>query len=488
MVQRKHIALEDEHVKKIESLIDKHNGNLSAAIRDAIELTNIALQYYDTVEDAKSLITTLKEIQEDQVVIQVPLFTWLLKKTRGLIIDKQTLDYIIDPFSITSISELEDFINNMCRDFGWHVEIMIDCDNNDNPTFATMTLTGVHKENVYYLARILGEYLAIYKKLGIVSVHPQLGELEIEFKLKSSTDEALQDLIDNLGYMVNIEKELKAHPNFWKRLITEHSATNYNLVSIHKNFYEDLMSGKIPKAIFTIESLSTRPLEEMSLSQFLHTIKIVSETSRMVNRVYVEGENLKIRHGFRNMKAIENIKNIFINILEGSGYNYDAEITSTFIYLRHHPEIEEKTLELFIKLSENGEDVQKIISEFVKFLKTVKDVDFIEQVKSFGRRLGRMLMMQYEQKYGYKYWDLQTFKKAFEPADRQIQSDWEIRTNSLRYTVHECAYAEDPKKCHMHREIFKGAIEYSFGDYADLDIIKLLSHDDDYCDVYIHTH
>jgi hypothetical protein len=99
---------------------------------------------------------------------------------------------------------------------------------------------------------MVGEFLAIYKKLGIVSVHPQLGELEIEFKLKSSTDEARQDLIDNLGYMVHIEKELKAHPNFWKQLIREHSATNYNLVSIHKNFYEDLMSGKIPRALFTI--------------------------------------------------------------------------------------------------------------------------------------------------------------------------------------------------------------------------------------------
>lgn len=488
MVQRKHIALEDEQIKKIRSLIDKHNGNLSAAIRDAIELTSIALQHYHSIEDAKSLITTLKEIHEDQVIIQVPLFQWLLRNTRGLIIDKQTLDYIIDPFSITSISELEDFINNMCRDFGWHVEVMIDCDNNEKPTYATMTLTGIHKENVYYLARMLGEYLAIYKNLGIVSVHPQLGELEIDFKSKSSTDEALRDLTDNLGYMVNIEKEMKAHPNFWKRLISEHSATNYSLVSIHKNFYEDLMSGKIPTAIFTIESSSSRPLEDMPLSQFLHTMKIVSETSRMVNRVYIEGENLKIRHGFRNMKAVENIKNIFISILESSGYNYDAEITSTFIYLRHHPEIEKKILELFTEFSENKDDVQKMISNFVKFLRTVEDIDYIEQVKSFGRRMGRMLMQQYEKKYGYKYWDLQTFKKAFEPADRQIESEWDIRTNSLRYTVHECAYAKDPEKCHMHRELFKGAIEAAFGDSADMEVIKLLSHGDEFCDVSIHTH
>ncbi|MDF1558059.1 MAG: hypothetical protein P1P80_07770 [ANME-2 cluster archaeon] len=488
MVHRKHIALEDESIKKIQSLIDKHNGNLSAAIRDAIELTSISLQYYDTVEDAKSLITTLKEIQQDQAIIQVPLFHWLLKRTRGLIVDKQILDYLIDPFSITSISELEDFINNMCRDFGWHVEIMIDTDNNDNPTYATMTLTGIHKETVYFLARMVGEYLAIYKKLGIFSVHPQLGELEVEFKLQTSTEEALQNLIDNLGYMVNIEKELKAHPNFWKRLINEHSATNYNLVSIHKNFYEDLMSGKIPKALFTIETSRGRPLEDMPLSQFLHKIKNISETSRVVNRVYVEGENLKIRHGFRNMKAVDNIKHIFINLLEDNGYNYDSEITNTFIYLRHHPEIENKTNELFMKLFDNGEDVQKVISEFVTYLRTVKDIDFIEQVKSFGRGLGRTLMMQYEQKYGSKYWDIQSFKKAFEPADRQIKSNWDVRTNSLRYTVPECAYADDPNKCHMHREIFKGAVEYAFGDLASIDVIKLLSHGDEYCDVSIHTH
>ena len=132
--------------------------------------------------------------------------------------------------------------------------------------------------------------------------------------------------------------------------------------------------------------------------------------------------------------------------------------------------------------------MQKMISNFVTFLKTVKDIDYIEQIKSFGRRLGRMLMQQYEKIYGNKYWDLQTFKKAFEPADRQIKSEWDIRTNSLKYTVHECAYAKDPEKCHMHREIFKGAIEAAFGDSADMEVLKLLSHGDEFCDVSIHTH
>jgi len=487
MVQRKHIALEPEHVKKLQPLIDKHHGNLSAAIRDAVDLTEIALQYYNSIDDAKSLITNLKEITEDQVIIQAPVFHWLLKKDRGLIIDKQTLDYMIDPFSITTIPELQDYINNMCRDFGWNIDVMIDSDEDDYPASATITLNGNYKERIYFLGIILSKYLAIYKNLGIISVHPQLGEVEIELEQKNSNDEALQDLIDNLGYMVSIEKELAAHPNFWHRLINEHSASNYNLVTIHRNFYEDLLIGKIPKAILTIDSENIRPLEEMPFSQFLHTIKTVAETSRMVDKIYIMGNDIKIRHGFRNMKAVRNIKDIFISILEKSGYNYDSEITSSFIYLTHRPEIDKKTGELLEILSGNIDEVPVVISDFVKFIKTLEKIDFLEQLQVFGRRLGRQIMIYHEKKYGSRHWDLTTFAKAFEVVDKQIRSRWDIRTNSMEYTVHECSYANDSNKCHMHREIFKGALEYSFGALAEVEIIKLLSHGDDYCDVFIHV-
>jgi len=487
VTQRKHIAIEPEYINKLQNLIDKHHGNLSAAIRDAIELTEIALQYYDSIDDAKSLITNLKQIQEDQVIIQAPLFHWLLKKEKGLIVDKQTLDYLIDPFSITTIPELQEYINNMCRDFGWHVESMIDCDDYDNPEYVSITLTSNYKERIYFLGIIICKFLAVYKNLGIISVHPQLGELEIELRQKQTNDEAMQDLIENLGYMVHIEKEFASHPNFWNRLITEHSASNYNLVTIHRNFYEDLLIGKIPKAILTIEGADSRPLEEMPLSQFLYTIKTVAETSRIVDKIYIEGDNLKIRHGFRNMKAVENIKNIFISILERSGYNYSPEITSTYIYMRHLPMIDDKTNELFRSLSGNINTVPFVISEFVKFIKTHDNIDFLEQVQVFGRRLGKQIMIHHEMKYGSKYWDLVTFTKAFEVVDKQIRSSWDIRKSSMEYTVRECAYADDPSKCHMHREIFKGALGYAFGSLAEVEIIKLLSHGDEYCDVSIHV-
>ena len=61
MVVRKNISLEQTHLKKLDSLILKHKGNLSAAIRDAIDITDASLKRYGSVEDAIIGINTDKK-------------------------------------------------------------------------------------------------------------------------------------------------------------------------------------------------------------------------------------------------------------------------------------------------------------------------------------------------------------------------------------------------------------------------------------------
>jgi hypothetical protein len=39
--------------------------------------------------------------------------------------------------------------------------------------------------------------------------------------------------------------------------------------------------------------------------------------------------------------------------------------------------------------------------------------------------------------------------------------------------------------CHTGRETFKGALDYAFGNKAELDIKKLISHKDKFCEVVI---
>ena len=44
MIIRKNITLENNHIKKLEPLLNKNEGNLSAAIRDAVDLADVVLK------------------------------------------------------------------------------------------------------------------------------------------------------------------------------------------------------------------------------------------------------------------------------------------------------------------------------------------------------------------------------------------------------------------------------------------------------------
>ncbi len=71
MIIRKNITLENDHIKKLEPFLKKNEGNLSAAIRDSIDMADFVLQQYGTFEKAKSSITTeTKKLTEREQSIE----------------------------------------------------------------------------------------------------------------------------------------------------------------------------------------------------------------------------------------------------------------------------------------------------------------------------------------------------------------------------------------------------------------------------------
>ncbi|MBU4056103.1 MAG: hypothetical protein KKA41_17230, partial [Proteobacteria bacterium] len=111
---------------------------------------------------------------------------------------------------------------------------------------------------------------------------------------------------------------------------------------------------------------------------------------------------------------------------------------------------------------------------------------------SLGRRMGKTLMQEYEKENVIRKWDLESFRKAFEMINSKLhtESEWKLDGNILLYTVKRCNLANEGNKfdtciCHTSRETFKGALNYAFGNTAKLEIKKLISHGDEYCQVVI---
>ncbi|WP_243684697.1 hypothetical protein [Methanosarcina barkeri] len=86
MLIRKNISLDDKYLKKLQPLLDANNGNLSAAVRDTIEVADTALLYHKSIDEAIRFLkeTPAKEelnetIQNgENIVINKTMLEWLL--------------------------------------------------------------------------------------------------------------------------------------------------------------------------------------------------------------------------------------------------------------------------------------------------------------------------------------------------------------------------------------------------------------------------
>ena len=124
MVVRKNISLEPAYLKKLEPLTQKHSGNLSAAIRDAIDITEASLRRYGTLQEAiskisaeKKELTSREESIESgrNVLLSKPIFLWMLRWTKGIPLEKEIFDELLDPLKIITLSELDKKINEQIQ-------------------------------------------------------------------------------------------------------------------------------------------------------------------------------------------------------------------------------------------------------------------------------------------------------------------------------------------------------------------------------------
>ncbi|MDL5502977.1 MAG: hypothetical protein QSU88_07160, partial [Candidatus Methanoperedens sp.] len=80
--------------------------------------------------------------------------------------------------------------------------------------------------------------------------------------------------------------------------------------------------GKIPAWEVTIENIAKKPIREIPLTEMLHLIKEVFETSRIVNRVEIDKDTLVLFHSYRDRAAIEKLRKSAHALLEANGHMY----------------------------------------------------------------------------------------------------------------------------------------------------------------------
>ena len=132
---------------------------------------------------------------------------------------------------------------------------------------------------------------------------------------------------------------MKDKQYFWKKIIEEHILSCYNMVTIHKNYFEDLLANNTPTGDTMIELTTRRAVQDIPIKELLLAIKDVYENSRIVDTVEIDDKDIILYHNYRNQEAVHKLKRIFVTLLENSGHLYDAKLTSNMIILKYRQDV-----------------------------------------------------------------------------------------------------------------------------------------------------
>ena len=494
MIKTKHISIDDDCIKRVAPFVFKHGGNFSAAIREMIELAE------DTPPN-------------NSLVVDEHLFDWLLDEVDGRLIPDSVLDVIIDKSLSNNMDDLSKFINKRLNKFGWKVHVNIGYNDISSPSNMVIQVTGA-SQRIGITARMISQFIIRNVSdsnlhnptyFAIKSVVSLDSEIRIWLEKSEDKKEGLNSLTNFFGKLEEVSEAIQNHPSLWKCIIHSHVVSNYQMVTIHRSYYEDILSGNSPMGEIMIETIAKKSIKYIPLPEILLLIKKVYETSRIVDKVDINNDTIILFHTYRNKDVIEKIKKQLIMLLGTNGHTYDGEITTNMAVFRHRPDIGMKINEIVNNLKSSE---SKFDQELVTFLTFLKDVDNMSSatvsIAILGKRIGTALMQEYEKENNIKIWNLETFGKAFTMIDSKIHRDSELKLdgNSLLYTVRKCNITSDGKGrveekgkdrdnkfdthiCRAGREAFKGAIQHAFGNRADIEIKRLLPHGDNCCEIMI---
>ncbi|TFH03640.1 MAG: hypothetical protein E4H06_04165 [Methanosarcina sp.] len=342
---RKNVSMEDEYLQKLQPFLDKNNGNLSAAIRDAIELADAALQGHGSVEDALEYFTqgstkypeirnSLIESGECILISQLS-FRWLIENTDGILVDDELVSELFNPYHIKSVSDLLEYLNTRSRNMGWEIEVSSNTWEEDK-TEAIVLENGDPSLRAF-LGELISIFLGRYLNLDVSFVHRKSNSISIFLKEHRSDLEIPSGIRNNFGTLDYTLKEIRSKPEFWTSLVERYRLQRYQRVNLNKDVFETFLSGEIPDVANFFEASAGKPIQEIPLCELFVICKKLISVTQLANDVErtVEGGkmNIKIRHQFSEEIALAKLVELLSRLFHTAGHIFEVRTVSNLIIL-----------------------------------------------------------------------------------------------------------------------------------------------------------
>lgn len=197
---RKNVSISDAHLKLLEPLLKKHQGNLSAAMRDIIDFTGFVTENMGSLETARNLLKEKNHVREQiqnriyGVTIPLTMFRWLLVNRKCKLPPLSETLQLFAPhndINVYDTNSLNKIINEELSILNWPTTVLVD----NVETQISIQITGTDPEINSFNAALISMYLANNKnpqKISKVLIYPS--SIYMQFSAAECYEDAIQSI------------------------------------------------------------------------------------------------------------------------------------------------------------------------------------------------------------------------------------------------------------------------------------------------------
>ncbi len=339
LIVRKNISIDQCYVDKLKPFLEKNNGNLSAAIRDAIETASLALARKegengekDSIKASQNAEFRNKLIEEEEfLLVHHTLFEWLIKQTSGMLIDESIIYELINPYKVKKIPDIVSSLNVLNEKMGWKIKVDAECVQDCEPETANLTLSNGNSCLRGIMAHSLAFFLAKQMKLDVRGLFSRSNVTKVYFKRFEFLDyqKVPKGVEEHFGAMESTCREIQKRPDFWKNLIKTYRHQNYQRLSMNRKIFEAFVSGNVPSVADmarNFELVVGKPPEAFTLAEHIMIFKELYLTEGIGSDIEIctekGSEYVKLIHDYSDSKVCEYITMYYSNIFKSIGYPF----------------------------------------------------------------------------------------------------------------------------------------------------------------------
>lgn len=339
LIVRKNISIDQSYVDKLRPFLDKNNGNLSAAIRDAIEAAALSWERKEGENGDKDLSKNSQKAEvrnkliedEEFLLIHHTLFEWLVEKTSGIAIDESIIYELINPYKVKKISEVVTHLNTLNEKMGWNIKINAEYNQDYEPEDANLTFSNGNPSLRIIIAHSLSLYLAKQMKLDVQGLFCRSNITKVYFKRFEFLDyqKIPRGFEECFGPMESTFREIQKRPEFWKPLIKTYKQQNYQRLSINRKIFEAFVSGNIPSVtdmVRDFELIAGKPPEAFTLAEHIMIFKEIYLIEGIGSDIEIctdkGSEYVKLIHDYSDIKVCEYITKYYSNTFKLIGHPF----------------------------------------------------------------------------------------------------------------------------------------------------------------------